>query len=64
MLLYALVATKKAKGKFQKTWRPSKMLDSMLIRIHLVWEYFLTSLVGVVGACEKLRDFFVQHLKF
>ena len=55
---------KKAGGEFQKTKRPSKMLHSMQIRVHVVWEYFSTSLVGVVGACEKLRDFFVQYLKF
>ena len=32
--------------------------------MHMVSEYFSTSLVEVVGACEKLRDFFVQYLKF
>ena len=40
------------------------MLHSMQIRMHVVWEYFPTSLEGVVGACEKLGDFFVQYLKF
>ena len=29
--------------------------------MRVVREYFSTSLVGVVGACEKLRDFFVQY---
>ena len=32
--------------------------------MHVVWEYFSTSLVGVVGACEKMRDFFAEYLKF
>ena len=36
----------------------------MQIRMHVAWEYFSTSLVEVVGACENLRDFFVQYLKF
>ena len=36
----------------------------MQIRMHVFWEYFSTSLVEVVSACEKLRDFFVQYLKF
>ena len=40
------------------------MLHLMQIRMHVVWEYFSTSLEGVVGACEKLHDFFVQYLKF
>ena len=35
----------------------------MQIKMHVVWEYFSTSLVGVVGVCEKLHDFFVQYLK-
>ena len=55
---------KKARSEFQKTLQPSKMLHLMQIRMHVVWEYFSTSLIGVVGACEKLRDFFVQYLKF
>ena len=53
---------KKAGGKFQKTYQLLKMLHSMQIRMHMVWEYFSTSLVGVVVACEKLRAFFVQYL--
>ena len=32
--------------------------------MHVVWEYFSTSLVGVVGACEKMHDFFAEYLKF
>ena len=36
----------------------------MQVRMHVVWEYFSTSLEEVVGAYEKLGDIFVQYLKF
>ena len=36
----------------------------MQIRMNVVWKDFATSLVGVVRVCEKLREFFVQYLKF
>ena len=36
----------------------------MQVGMHVVWEYFSTSLVGIVGACEKWRDFFVQYVTF
>ena len=44
-----LLPQKIARGEFQKTWQPSKMSHLMQIRMHMVWEYFSTSLVGVGG---------------
>ena len=65
MLLYALVTTKKGQERVLKdlttienvTFNANQNACSLGVLFNFPLE-------GVVGACEKLRDFFVQYLKF